>query len=118
MVSTTRTEDGSYLSPCIQADSCPSRLPKVRVYLRKKLDTTDAAREVYGEFRTGKTQLAHTMSVVAQLPQDMGGASGKVSVGKLASVFAHDVSQVAYIDTEGTFRPDRIRSIADRFGGQ
>jgi meiotic recombination protein DMC1 len=23
---------------------------------------------------------------------------------------------VAYIDTEGTFRPDRIRSIADRFG--
>ena len=27
-----------------------------------------------------------------------------------------NVSQVAYIDTEGTFRPDRIRSIADRFG--
>ncbi|KAF7339290.1 RecA family ATPase [Mycena sanguinolenta] len=56
--------------------------------------------EVYGEFRTGKTQLAHTMSVVAQLPPDLGGASGKV----------------AYIDTEGTFRPDRIKSIADRFG--
>ncbi|KAF7330049.1 RecA family ATPase [Mycena kentingensis (nom. inval.)] len=56
--------------------------------------------EVYGEFRTGKTQLAHTMSVVAQLPADMGGASGKV----------------AYIDTEGTFRPDRIKAIAERFG--
>ncbi|GJE85887.1 meiotic recombination protein dmc1 [Phanerochaete sordida] len=56
--------------------------------------------EVYGEFRTGKTQMAHTMSVVCQLPPDMGGASGKV----------------AYIDTEGTFRPDRIRSIAERFG--
>ncbi|SJL06265.1 probable Meiotic recombination protein dmc1 [Armillaria ostoyae] len=56
--------------------------------------------EVYGEYRTGKTQLAHTMSVVAQLPPDLGGASGKV----------------AYIDTEGTFRPDRIKSIADRFG--
>ncbi|KAI0697606.1 Rad51-domain-containing protein [Cytidiella melzeri] len=55
---------------------------------------------VYGEFRTGKTQMAHTMSVISQLPPDMGGASGKV----------------AYIDTEGTFRPDRIRSIADRFG--
>ncbi|KAF8913084.1 RecA protein [Gymnopilus junonius] len=40
------------------------------------------------------------MSVVAQLPPELGGASGKV----------------AYIDTEGTFRPDRIRSIADRFG--
>ncbi|KAI0727820.1 Rad51-domain-containing protein, partial [Fomitopsis betulina] len=56
--------------------------------------------EVYGEYRTGKTQLAHTMSVIAQLPPDMGGASGKV----------------AYIDTEGTFRPDRIRAIAERFG--
>ena len=33
---------------------------------------------VYGEFRTGKTQLAHTMSVLAQLPPEMGGASGKV----------------------------------------
>ena len=33
---------------------------------------------VYGEFRTGKTQMAHTMSVVAQLPPEMGGAAGKV----------------------------------------
>lgn len=56
--------------------------------------------EVYGEFRTGKTQLAHTMGVLAQLPPDLGGAAGKV----------------AYIDTEGTFRPDRIKVIADRFG--
>ncbi|KAF8735213.1 hypothetical protein AX14_002478 [Amanita brunnescens Koide BX004] len=55
---------------------------------------------VYGEFRTGKTQLAHTMSVVAQLPPELGGVSGKV----------------AYVDTEGTFRPDRIKSIAERFG--
>ncbi|KAM6498515.1 Rad51 domain containing protein [Amanita muscaria] len=56
--------------------------------------------EVYGEFRTGKTQLAHTMSVITQLPPELGGASGKV----------------AYVDTEGTFRPDRIKSIAERFG--
>ena len=35
-------------------------------------------RVVYGEYRTGKTQLAHTMSVVAQLPPDFGGAAGKV----------------------------------------
>ncbi|KAG8978704.1 Meiotic recombination protein dmc1 [Tulasnella sp. 425] len=55
--------------------------------------------EVYGEYRTGKTQLAHTLCVVTQLPRDMGGASGKV----------------AYIDTEGTFRPERISQIADRF---
>ncbi|KAL3494295.1 Rad51-domain-containing protein [Aspergillus germanicus] len=56
--------------------------------------------EVFGEFRCGKTQLSHTMSVVAQLPKEMGGAEGKV----------------AYIDTEGTFRPERIGQIAERFG--
>ncbi|KAL1669161.1 Rad51-domain-containing protein [Schizophyllum commune] len=74
---------------------------------RKRVNTistgskaVDGILGVYGEFRTGKTQLAHTMSVIAQLPPDLGGASGKV----------------AYIDTEGTFRPDRIKSIAERFG--
>lgn len=56
--------------------------------------------EVFGEFRCGKTQLSHTMSVVAQLPKALGGADGKV----------------AYIDTEGTFRPERIAQIAERFG--
>ncbi|CCU77173.1 recA [Blumeria hordei DH14] len=56
--------------------------------------------EVYGEFRCGKTQLAHTLAVIAQLPREMGGAEGKV----------------AYIDTEGTFRPERIQDIAERFG--
>ena len=73
---------------------------------------------VYGEFRTGKTQLAHTMSVVTQLPPDMGGAAGKArAIAILAHTLTYSVPrQVAYIDTEGTFRPDRIRSIAERFG--
>ncbi|CAK9783015.1 unnamed protein product [Cutaneotrichosporon oleaginosum] len=61
---------------------------------------TQSITEVYGEFRTGKTQLCHTLCVTTQLPEDQGGASGRV----------------AYIDTEGTFRPDRVRSVADRFG--
>ena len=56
--------------------------------------------EVFGEFRTGKTQLAHTLCVMAQLPVEMGGYNGKA----------------AFIDTEGTFRPQRIRDIAMRFG--
>ena len=55
--------------------------------------------DVYVEFRCGKTQLSLTMSVTAQLPKEMGGAEGKV----------------AYIDTEGTFRPERIAQIAERF---
>jgi meiotic recombination protein DMC1 len=55
---------------------------------------------VFGEFRTGKTQICHTLAVVSQLPVSMGGGNGKV----------------AYIDTEGTFRPERIEPIAERFG--
>jgi meiotic recombination protein DMC1 len=35
--------------------------------------------EIFGEFRCGKTQMSHTMSVIAQLPKDMGGAEGKVA---------------------------------------
>ena len=54
--------------------------------------------ECFGEFRTGKTQLAHTLCVTAQMP-GLGHTGGKV----------------AYIDTEGTFRPDRLRSIAARY---
>ena len=55
--------------------------------------------EAFGEFRTGKTQLANTLSVIAQLPIEKGGGSGKV----------------IFIDTEGTFRPERIWKIAERF---
>lgn len=55
--------------------------------------------EVFGEFRCGKTQMAHTLCVAAQLPKEQGGAERKV----------------AYIDTEGTFRPERIKQIAVRF---
>ena len=43
-----------------------------------RIDLLQRLYSVYGEFRTGKTQLAHTMSVVAQLPPELGGASGKV----------------------------------------
>ena len=55
--------------------------------------------EAFGEFRTGKTQLAHTLAVTAQLPRAQGGGQGKV----------------LYIDTEGTFRPERIKQIAKRY---
>lgn len=55
--------------------------------------------EVFGEFRCGKTQLCQTLCVTCQLPKSMGGANGKA----------------AFIDTEGTFRPERIRAIAERF---
>ena len=61
---------------------------------------TGSITELFGEFRTGKTQLCHTLCVSAQMALDQGGAEGKAM----------------YIDTEGTFRPDRLVAIAERFG--
>ncbi|GJQ09172.1 hypothetical protein GpartN1_g963.t1 [Galdieria partita] len=60
---------------------------------------TSSITEVFGEFRSGKTQLAHTLCVSAQLPKSTNGAEGRV----------------AYIDTENCFRPERIVEIAERF---
>jgi len=61
---------------------------------------TGSITEIFGEFRTGKTQLCHTLAVTCQLPCDHGGGEGKV----------------LYIDTEGTFRPERCVAVAERFG--
>jgi len=61
---------------------------------------TGSLTEVFGEFRTGKTQLCHTLCVTCQMPVSDGGAEGKA----------------IYIDTEGTFRPNRLKDIAERFG--
>ncbi|KAK5055403.1 RecA recombinase Rhp51 [Exophiala bonariae] len=61
---------------------------------------TGSITEIFGEFRTGKSQICHTMAVTCQLPFDMGGGEGKC----------------LYIDTEGTFRPVRLLSVANRYG--
>lgn len=55
--------------------------------------------ELFGEFRTGKSQLCHTLAVTCQLPVDRGGGEGKCM----------------YIDTEGTFRPQRLVEIARHY---
>jgi len=61
---------------------------------------TGSITEIFGEFRTGKTQLCHTLAVTTQLPYANGGGEGCV----------------LFIDTEGTFRPQRCVTIAERFG--
>lgn len=61
---------------------------------------TGSMTEIFGEFRTGKTQICHTLAVTCQLPIEKGGAEGKC----------------LYIDTEGTFRPERLLSIAEKYG--
>ncbi|MEK6855610.1 MAG: DNA repair and recombination protein RadA [Nanoarchaeota archaeon] len=61
---------------------------------------TKALTEAYGAFGSGKTQLGLTLAVNVQLPKEQGGANGKA----------------VFIDTEGTFRPERIRQIAEGLG--
>lgn len=55
--------------------------------------------EVYGPFKSGKTALAHTISVTVQLPEKKSGLNGSV----------------AYVDTENTFSKEKIKRIAKRF---
>ncbi len=59
-----------------------------------------AITEAYGAYGSGKTQLGSTLAVNTQLPLEKGGASGKT----------------VFIDTEGTFRPARIKQIAEGLG--
>lgn len=40
---------------------------------------TKSLSEMYGEYRTGKTQLIHMLCVTTQMPVNQGGAAGKVS---------------------------------------
>ena len=56
-----------------------------------------AVTELFGEYRTGKTQIAHQLCVNVQLPYEEGGLEGTA----------------LYIDTEGTFRPERILQMAE-----
>jgi DNA repair protein RadA len=56
----------------------------------------NAITEIYGEFGSGKTQICHTSSVTVQQKRSEGGLEGGV----------------IYVDTENTFRPERIVSIS------
>jgi len=59
-----------------------------------------AITEAFGAFGSGKTQIGLTLAVNTQLPLEKGGANGKC----------------VFIDTEGTFRPARIKQIAEALG--
>ena len=61
---------------------------------------TQAITEFSGEFGTGKTQAAHQIAVNIQLPVDQGGLT----------------AETVYIDTESTFRPERVVDMAKAVG--
>ncbi len=59
-----------------------------------------AITEAFGAYGSGKTQVGLGLAVYVQLPEEQGGANGKC----------------VFIDTEGTFRPARIKQIAEKIG--
>lgn len=61
---------------------------------------TNAITETYGRFASGKSQIGFQLSVNVQLPKEHGGIGGNT----------------LFIDTEGTFRPERIAAIAEKAG--
>ena len=92
--------------PCAKALEERKKLTKITSG-SKELDAllgggfeSNSITELFGEFRTGKTQICHTLCVTCQLPKSNGGGEGKA----------------IYIDTEGTFRPEKLAPIAERFG--
>lgn len=73
----------------------------------KNLDTligggieTQAITEFVGEYGTGKSQICMQLCITAQQPPEKGGLGGKI----------------LFIDTEGTFSPQRINDIAEKRG--
>lgn len=58
---------------------------------------TQAVTEFYGSYGSGKTQICHCLSVSVQLPEDKRGLNGSA----------------IYIDCENTFRPERVKEIAE-----
>ncbi|MEA3254979.1 MAG: DNA repair and recombination protein RadA, partial [Candidatus Altiarchaeota archaeon] len=61
---------------------------------------TQAITELYGKYGSGKTQIGHQLAVTVQLPKDKGGLN----------------RSAIYIDTENTFRPERIQQMAKALG--
>jgi DNA repair protein RadA len=61
---------------------------------------TMAITEMYGKFSSGKSQLGFQLVVNVQKPVDQGGLGGRV----------------LFVDTEATFRPERIVQIAEAQG--
>ncbi|QCC50565.1 DNA repair and recombination protein RadA [Halapricum salinum] len=58
---------------------------------------TQSITEVYGEFGAGKSQVTHELAVTVQLPSEYGGLEGSC----------------IFIDSEDTFRPERIEQMVN-----
>ena len=99
---------------------------------------TQAITEFYGEFGSGKSQICHTLCVTARQPVDPSATAAAAAIAAESESELHNVKSIhdddddgggggdtynkrinhgldsgtIYIDTEGTFRPERIEQIA------
>jgi DNA repair protein RadA len=78
---------------------CTTGSSRLDSFLKGGIET-QAMTEIAGEFGSGKSQLYYTLCVTANLPLNKGGLDGNV----------------IFIDTENTFRPERIHQIAENKG--
>ncbi|MDO8555584.1 MAG: DNA repair and recombination protein RadA [Nanoarchaeota archaeon] len=73
--------------------------PKLNAFFGGGIESNGIT-ECYGQYGAGKSAIAHQLAVNVQLPKEQGGAEG-VAV---------------WIDTESTFRPERIKQMATKVG--
>jgi len=78
---------------------CTTGSSNLNSFLKGGIET-QAMTEIAGEFGSGKSQLCYTLCVTANMPTDKEGLGGNV----------------IFIDTENTFRPERIHQIAENRG--
>jgi DNA repair protein RadA len=75
---------------------------------------SQAITEIAGEFGSGKSQLCHTLCVTAAANKEKGKRVGGVVTGDLSRNNTNN--NIIFIDTENTFRPERIHQIAEGRG--
>ncbi|HLD12988.1 MAG TPA: DNA repair and recombination protein RadA [Candidatus Nanoarchaeia archaeon] len=73
--------------------------PKLNAFFGGGIESNGIT-ECYGQYGAGKSAIAHQLAVNVQLPKEQGGAEG-IAV---------------WIDTESTFRPERIKQMAIKVG--
>lgn len=78
---------------------CTTGSAKLDSFLKAGIET-QAITEIAGEFGSGKSQICYTLCVTANMPLDKNGLGGNV----------------IFIDTENTFRAERILQIAENRG--
>ena len=78
---------------------CTTGSAKLDSFLKGGIET-QAITEIAGEFGSGKSQICYTLCVTANIPLDRKGLGGNV----------------IFIDTENTFRSERIFQIAEHRG--